>query len=206
MGAISSLLGGYGDDLARALGLTTRPYASTSGIGAVDAGVAATVVAAEYSDGILHRTVLTLTNVPQAVVNSTEYQGTKLYTFPEGRISVLGSLATLQQKTTSVILSTLNGGATGAVALGTATASNTTLSSTMVNLLPSTAFTTSTVINVAGTAVSAALAAAAQFDGTGTAIALFLNSAYATTGDVDADATQTWTGTVQLTWFNAGDY
>jgi hypothetical protein len=76
----------------------------------------------------------------------------------------------------------------------------------MVNLLPSTAFTSSATINVAGTAVSAALAAAAQFDGTSTPVDVFLNTAFATTADVDGNATQTISGTVVMTWINLGDY
>jgi hypothetical protein len=138
-------------------------------------------------------------------VNGTEYQGTKIYDFPEGRIYVLGTVATLQQKTTSAIATTLNSGVTGAIALGTATASNVSLTGTMVDILPSTAFTTSTVINVAGTAVTAVLAAAAFFDGTATAKDVFLNTAYATTTDVDLDATQTISGTIVITWVNLGD-
>jgi hypothetical protein len=86
------------------------------------------------------------------------------------------------------------------------TASNVSLTSTMVDMLPSTAFTSSATINVAGTAVSAALAASAQFNGTATAIDMYLNSAYATTTDVDADATQTWTGSITFHWVNLGDY
>jgi hypothetical protein len=149
---------------------------------------------------------LKLYDVPQAVVNGTEYQGTQLLTFPEGRILVQGVTATLQQKTTSVLASTLNASATGAISLGTATASSTTLSSTMVDLLPSTAFTTSATINVAGTAVSAALASSAQFDGTASAKKMYLNTAYATTTDVDADATQTISGTIVLSFVFLGDY
>ena len=156
--------------------------------------------------GAFNYTRLTLDNVPQAVVNGTEYQGTKIYTFPEGRILVLGVTATLRQKTTSALASTLNASSTGAIALGTAAASNVSLTSTMVNLLPSTAFTSSATINVAGTAVSSALAASAQFDGTTTAIPVYLNTAYATTTDVDGDATQTISGTVNLIWCFLGDY
>jgi hypothetical protein len=152
------------------------------------------------------QTTLTLNNVPQAVVNGTEYQGTKIYDLPAGRINVLGCTATLQQKTTSTIASTLNASVTGAISLGTATASNVSLTGTMVDLLPSTAFTSSATINVAGTAVTAALAASAQFDGTATAKDVYLNTAYATTTDVDANATQTISGTVTLTWVNLGDY
>jgi hypothetical protein len=175
-------------------------------IGSIPAAVADYVKVAVERFGPLYQLTFTLDNVPQNVVNGTEYQGTQIYTFPEGRINVLGNTATLQQKTTSAIASTLNSGVTGAIALGTATASNVSLTSTMVDLLPSTAFTTSTTINVPGTAVSAALAAAAQFDGTSSAKAMFLNTAYATTTDVDANATQTISGTIRLTYLWLGDY
>lgn len=163
-----------------------------------------TVTVKQFQQGPFVQTVLTLNNVAQAVVNGVEYQGTKIYDFPAGRIAVLGVVASLQQKTTSAIASTLNS-ATGAISLGTATASATTLNSTMADLLPSTAFTSSTVINVAGTAVTGALAASAQFDGTTTAKDVFLNTAYATTTDVDADAAQTISGTVTITWVQLGD-
>jgi len=156
--------------------------------------------------GFLRQSVFTLDNVAQTVVNGTEYQGTKLFDFPEGRLLVLGVTARLQQKTTSVLASTLNASSTGAVSLGTATASATTLATTMVDLLPSTAFTSSATVNVAGTAVTAALAASAQFDGTTTAKSMFLNSAFATTTDVDGDATMTWSGTITVTYIDLGDY
>lgn len=173
--------------------------------GAAVAPATGDIVTKQVQFGPLCQTTLTLNNVPQAVVNGTEYQGTKIYDFPQGRILILGVTATLQQKTTSAIASTLNS-ATGAISLGTATASSVTLNSTMADLLPSTAFTSSTVINVAGTAVSAALAASAQFDGTTTAKDVFLNTAYATTTDVDGNATQTISGTVVLSWVFLGDY
>lgn len=156
--------------------------------------------------GFLRQSVFTLDNVAQTVVNGTEYQGTKLYDFPEGRVLVLGVTARLQQKTTSALASTLNASSTGAVSLGTVTASATTLATTMVDLLPSTAFTSSATVNVAGTAVGAALAASAQFDGTTTAKSMFLNSAFATTTDVDGDATITWSGTITVTHIDLGDY
>lgn len=156
--------------------------------------------------GFLYQTQITLSALAQSVVNGTEYQGTKIWTFPEGRILVLGTTATLQQTTTSDPTTTLNAGVTGAIALGTATASNVSLTSTMVDLLPSTAFTSSSTINVAGTAVKAALAASAQFDGTTTAKPVYLNTAFATTTDVDADAAQTISGTILITWVHLGDY
>jgi hypothetical protein len=177
-----------------------------SGVDGFGAPSVSTVTAKHVAFGPFIQTTLTLANVAQTVVNGTEYQGTKIYDFPNCRMNVLGVTATLQQKTTSALASTLNASSTGAIGLGTATASATTLATTMVDFLPSTAFTSSATVNVAGTAVSAALAAAAQFDGTATAKDLYLNTAYATTADVDGDATQTISGTVVITWINLGDY
>lgn len=165
-----------------------------------------TVSALHEQFGPFVKTTLKLDNVAQSIVNGTEYQGTKIFDFPAGRILVQGVTATLQQKTTSTLASTLNASSTGAISLGTVTASSTTLATTMVDLLPSTAFTSSATINVAGTAVSAALAASAQFDGTSTAKDVYLNTAYATTADVDGNATQTISGTVVIVWVQLGDY
>ena len=156
--------------------------------------------------GPLVQSVFTLDNVAQAVVNGTEYQSTKLYDFPQGRIFVLGAVCSIAQKTTSALASTLNASSTGALGFGTTTSTSTTLATTVQDLIPTTAFTSSATINVAGTAATAALAAAAQFDGTTTAKSIFVSTAYATTTDVDADATQTLTGTFTITWINLGDY
>jgi hypothetical protein len=167
-------------------------------------GVAGCVIT-ETGDEALHQTIFTLTDVAQAVASASRFQSTKLYTFPKCRMNVLGVTASLQQKTTSVIASTINSGVTGAVALGTAAASNVSLTSTMVDLLASTAFASSTVINTGGTAVGGLLAPA-QFDGHTTAKDLYLNSAFATALDVDADGTQTWTGVITITWANLGTH
>ncbi len=179
---------------------------NVSRVGTVVAPASGSIAIKREQFGGFHRTTLTLDNVAQAIVNGTEYQSTQLYTFPEGRVLVLGCTATLQQKTTSALASTLNASSTGAIALGTAAATNVSLTGTMVDLLPSTAFTSSATINVAGTAVSAALASSAQFDGTSSAKSMYLNTAYATTADVDADATQTISGTIVFTWVDLGDY
>ena len=111
--------------------------------GAVTQPASGSIVVKAEQFGAFNYTRLTLDNVAQAVVNGTEYQNNKIYTFPEGRILVLGVTATLRQKTTSALASTLNASSTGAIALGTVAASNVSLTSTMENLLPSTAFTSS---------------------------------------------------------------
>jgi len=154
--------------------------------------------------GPLVVSTFTLTDVAQAVVNGTEYQSTKLFTFPACHLVVNNVFASIAQKTTSAIASTLNSGVTGALGLGSAAASNVSLTGTMVNMLPTTAFVTSTVINVAAAASAAVLAAPATLDGSATAKDMYINTAYATTTDVDADATQTLTGTIIVAWINLG--
>ena len=176
-------------------GTLTENVAAVTGLSAVN-----------VTQSLVQQVTFTLADVGQTLPNTGQYIGTKLFTFPAGRISVLGCIATLQQKTTSAILGTLNAGKTGAVSLGTTVAASTTLDGTQADLLPSTAWTSGATINVGGTAVSAALAASAQFDGTTTAKELWLNSAVVTDGDLDADATITWTGSITLTYLNLGDY
>jgi energy-converting hydrogenase Eha subunit F len=193
------------DNIKRIKTVDLDASAPISSVGVVPVSLGATAVASEAGDALIHQTTITLTDLAQAVANGTEYQGTKIYDFPAGRILVLGVVASIAQKTTSAIDTTLNAEVTGALAIGTATASNVTLDGAMADLLPSTAFTSSATINVAGAAVGAALAASAQFDGTSTAKDVFINTSYATTTDVDGNATQTLTGTVTITWLNLGD-
>ena len=165
----------------------------------------ATVTATEYGVGEkVHTTLLTLAALPQAIVNTTaEYKGTLIYTVPAGRILVLGAVAQVAQTTTTTIATSISAGATGAFALGSAAASNTSLTSTMVDMLPSTAYTSSATINVQAAVAKGQLAAAAQFDGNTTPVPVYFNSAIAT-GSIDG--AQTWNGTVQLTWLNLGSY
>ena len=148
---------------------------------------------------------LTITELVQAVVNGTEHQGTKIFTFPPGHISIIGCIGSLQQTTTSALASTLNASSTGRVSLGTATSANTSLNGADANVA-AVAFTSSATIDVAGTAVKLASTALLGTDGSATAAALYLNSAFATTGDVDADATQKWNGTLYITYIVNGDY
>ena len=176
---------------------------TVTGIGELNSVTGLTVSHKQLGSQI--QSTFTLTNVPQSVVNGTEYQSTLLFTFPKGKISNVGSELTIAQKTTSVVADTLNASSTGAISLGTAAASNVALTSTMANFVPSTAFVSSATINVAGTAVTGYKDEVADdnikvLDGSSTAKTLYLNTAYATTANVDADATQTLTGTITVVW------
>jgi hypothetical protein len=155
--------------------------------------------------GNVIQSIFTLTNVEQSVVNGTEYQSTLLFTFPQTFIKVNGSVASLAQKTTSTLASSINASSTGAWSIGTAAASSTTLSSAMANFIASNAFTSSSTVNVAGDTVTDASRIAIIVDSnTSAKSSLYLNSAFATTGDVGGDGTQTFSGTFIVNWMDLG--
>lgn len=166
--------------------------------------------------GPVHQTLFTFTNCSLTIPDATAYLGTKIYDFPVGQISVSGCSFRGTLTTTSVIASTLNSGVAVSLGVGSATASNVTLSSTMMNFLPgsgetASGFTSSTTINVASAVITKVLAAnvsaahlAATVDGSGTAVDLYFNLAVATATDIDADATVAVNGTLLVTWTNHG--
>jgi hypothetical protein len=164
------------------------------------------VVASERGNGIVQQTLLTCTNVSLTMRDTQQGGGLKVYTFPEGRILVLGATGTMTFTTTSVLASTLHASVSCRWGLGTVTQSNATLATTEQDLLPVTTFTSSATISVANTATNAALAASAQFDGTSTAKAAFLNISVPTGTDIDADATVLANGTMLVSWAYLGDY
>jgi hypothetical protein len=183
--------------------VTTARLASTAGVGAKNG---ATVAATEYGDGTVHTTVLTLTATPLTVRDTQQGNGVKIYDFPVGRIAILGATGAVNFTTTSAIATTLKSGVSSRWGVGTVTQANATLATTEQDLIPVKTFLSSTTINVEPTLVPGALAATAQFDGTSTAIAAFLNVSVPGATDIDADATVTATGNVTITWINLGDY
>lgn len=177
-------------------------------VGTSGATSGATNVATEQM-GAVHQTLITLNATPLTLVDANVGGGTKIYTFPEGRILLLGAVGSMAFTTTSVLASTLNAGVTINWGLGsvlTTTQASGTLATTEQDMLPTTNATASATINVAGAASNGKLAASAQFDGTATATAVNLNVGVATATDIDGDATVTVAGTVVLTWIHLGDY
>jgi hypothetical protein len=137
-------------------------------------GVAATDVVAAESGSLVRKTVLTLTNVSVTAANTTgvSFGGTKIYDFPDGRILVLGvTIADVVFDLTDAGNVTPIAGADGGdIALGTTAPTDGTLTNTDVDLLPSTS-----IDPISDGVAGAALAASAQFDGTGTAKDMFFN-------------------------------
>lgn len=150
--------------------------------------------------GRVRQTLLAIRGLVLTLPSATGYLATEIFDFPKGYIgsSAKGVRMDLALTTTSVLSSTLNSGSTVHCALGSVTASATTLSSTMVDWCPSTDFTSSTTINVPSATINGVLAAAAQFDGTTTASKIFLNIACAS--GLSANATLALDGFIQIDW------
>lgn len=181
---------------------------TTIDYGSVGSASASTVVATETTNGYIRRTRLTLTAVSVAMVDATvQGGGTKIYDFPAGNIAILGAVGSVAPTTTSTIATTVKSGVVGVWAVGTTVAAaNAALTTTEANAIPSTAWTSSTTINVAAaTVVGVSTTAANQADGTTTAADLYLNACVTTGTDIDGDGTVTWSGYIDVTWIPLGD-
>ncbi len=176
-----------------------------SGVGLVDpVGVGAIasstyITVREEGDNVVHKTTLTLDALPVSVVGATGvgFGGALAYTFPEGRINVLGVTASLSIDVLSSNLEAADGGDFG---IGTAIVADADLGdATDIDLCPTTS------IDPIGTAVGAALVASAQFDGTSTAKTVNVNILI---DDADIGGTEAIgvDGTITITWINHGDY
>lgn len=179
-------------------------YVTTTNVGTAESGV----TAVEYGyAGIFHQTILTLTAKSVTVADASAGGGTKIYTFPQGIITMLGGTLSLAPTTTSIIDDTLNGGSTIEVGIGTATAGAGALTTTEEDIVTGATGPSSTVINVAAAAIaSARTIAPATHDGHTTALPIYLNVGVPTATDIDADATVLFSGTVTLTWIYGGDF
>jgi hypothetical protein len=173
-----------------------------------------TTVTLDEQKPVIHKTIITLNSVPISMVDANNGGGTQIYTFPLGRIIVLGAMATgLQETTTTAIASTINSGVNLSVGLGTVqttTQNSGTLATTQQDLVGQFTCVSSATINVAAAVCNGQLAASAQFDGTTTGSGpkkAFLNVGVPTATDIDADGTATFTGTITLYWIRLGpDY
>lgn len=175
---------------------------TNAGVGAKNG---ATVSVVEYGDGLVHKTVLTLTATPVTITDDAgvaQYGGAgKIYDFPDGAISILSAVVTgaLTLGTTGTITDTYAGG----VSLGTDTATTgATLTGTEANIMAEAdvAAATAKVATIAG----ASTTAVAPLDGTGTAKDMYLNFVVDDSG-THTSGTGTFTGTVSVVWTSAGD-
>ncbi|WP_027052508.1 hypothetical protein [Mesorhizobium erdmanii] len=151
------------------------------------------------------RTVFTFAGMQVPVTDALAYAAQKLFDFTDGKVRIKGGTARLQVAVLTPRASTINDGAALNWSLGSVAASSATLAGTMVNVLASTARTLDGAGAALSTASTADIAAAATLDGTATPVDLYLNLAFATGTDIDADGTLAITGMVTLLWENWGD-
>lgn len=165
----------------------------------------ATVSAAEYGNGTIHRTVLTLASTPVTIADGgSGHQGVggvKVYDFPAGAILILGATANL------AILAGSGGivdAFDGDFGIGSVVGTGDDLTTTMQNIIPKT--TTPQAAAGATTAKGQSTASEnAVIDGTATAVDVFANFLI-DDADISAGDTLALTGTISITWINLGDY
>lgn len=174
--------------------------------GAGDVVAADGLAIADTGVGVVQKTVFTFDAMELTVTDALAYASKQLYDFPEGRILVLGATGSLQFAVGSERAGTINDDASLTWSLGTAAASNITLSGTMINLLPKATKVLAADNDELNTASTNALAASAHIDGTGTALEAHLNVGFETNTQIDADGVLLVTGSITLTWLNLGDY
>ncbi len=183
---------------------------TTSGLGAVPSAVAATVTAVEQGDGILHRTTLTCTALTFDMADDAaqgQFGGVLVYDFPLGSICTLGAVCDGDFTAVEPWLDTW----TGDIALGTAVTSDAQGTEALEDVIQQlTAIgTASALVGAIDASVQVATVLTATgarwFDGTNTAVDMFLN----VITDDDAGNTATtdamiFTGTISFVWINLG--
>ena len=166
--------------------------------------------AVAVSANLIQQVTFTLTDVAITVTDSLAYASKKIFTFPAGRILLLGAIASLKWAVTTdrtAESGTINDSAALKWSLGSDAANNITLANTRIDILPKTATTLDgAVAAYTATATTGALAASAQFDGTSTATPVYLNVGFETNTDIDNDGILNAKGTITLTYLNLGDY
>lgn len=173
-------------------------------VGAASAGAASVV---ETSNGIIHKTVITLEDfsVDTVDADTAGAHGSRvLYTFPAGVIQVLGGTSDL---TVLKVGASIDVDAALVTSVGsTATVNdNATLTTVEADMIPS---ASTTLADSAGTSKgksTAATMAAGVFDGTSSAVNARLNVAVAAADHGASAAAVEYSGTVTITWINHGD-
>jgi hypothetical protein len=180
----------------------TRAAAREAGLAPPKLGLKAVTT----GQGGAFRTVFSFAGMQVPVADAQAFASQKIFDFLDGKVRIKGGTARLQFAVLSTRASTINDNAALTWSLGSVAASSATLASTMVNVLASTART----LDGAGANLSTAstadiVATAFTLDGTTTPVDLYLNLAFATGTDIDADGVVAVTGTITLLWENWGD-
>jgi hypothetical protein len=179
----------------------SRAAAREAGTPAPIAGLSVTTT----GRGGSFRSVFKFNGMQLAITDALAYAGVKIFDFADGKIRIKGGTASLQFSVLTTRASTINASASMTWGLGSATASNATLASTMINVIAKTTRTLDGTNTALSTASTADVVSAATLDGTSSAIDLYFNAAFETGTDIDGDGTIAIYGTVTLLYENWGD-
>lgn len=169
--------------------------------------VAGKCTAVEQLSGIIHKTILTLSltgdNDLDLAGDADNGVGVKIYDFPAGRILLLGAMIDAEVVCNDAFNANPNDVfKVGAGSVSATQAAEGDLTLTEQDIIPATTIDTqgNTVLT---NALKAALAASAQFDGTSSALDLFINAAILNASTTKA-VTIALTGRLTLYWINLG--
>lgn len=167
---------------------------------------ARTVLTTEYGNAAMRQTLIQLAEHPVTVGNTSgvSFGGSLIYTFPEGRIHVLGCTRKpvtfdLTSEDNNTPIEATDG---GDFALGSTAPTDGTMTGTDVDFNPSTS-----IDPISGGAAGAVLAAAAVFDGTITPVKIYANVLLddADVADGASDVILLNCNQILVTWVNLGD-
>lgn len=152
-----------------------------------------------------YQITLTLTDMLITVTDALAYASQKLLDLPEGRTYIKGGVASLKFGVTTDRAGTINDSAAMDWSIGTAAASNVTLAGTMLDIVAKQDHTLDGAVAAYTALVNANVAAAAFYDGTGTAKDVYLNVSFPTGTDIDADGILKVSGKIVLNVEMMGD-
>ena len=155
--------------------------------------------AAEGFSGF-HKTVITFAARSLVVTDALAYAGTKVYDFPAKKAFLIAASASLQFAVKTVMADTINASAAMDYSFGTVTAPDTTLDSTEADIIPKVDSPLAATIDTLSTAAVGDLAAGLFL---ASAADVYLNVAFPTATEIDADGTLEVTGTLTLVWVEA---
>lgn len=158
--------------------------------------VAGSLTEATEKLGAVKQTVLTFSARSLTVTDALAYASTKVYDFPAKRILLLAASASLQFAVATAN-TTINDSAALDYSFGTAAAGDTTLDSTEADVIPKVDAPLAATNGDLSAAAAGHLAASAFFAAD---TDLYLNVAFPTTTEIDADGDLEITGTITLTW------
>ena len=190
-----------------AVTLTNQSTDVVSGGGAGSA--VANVTAEELGDGVVHKTLLRVTNLPITVISVTTgagVGGSKIYDFPEGQLNVLGTVADLALVIAEADQADFTDATpAGDIGVGTVAPANADALGTDAT---DDNFSTAVALTMAAYSSSSQLVSEAALihDGTSTAIDMLVN-VFIDAADIDDGTTSTVyvSGTVLIHWVNLGD-